>query len=283
MTHLTRIYDPDMADMENAESKGTINILRRPTRLQMEGKTIQLARFGVILAFLLLLCAFLTPPTAFAQTGSRAHCTPLVVTIEGGSTVSGGKSMERLAKQLAGEVDVHIVNVDNKYFYGIKGFFDILVMDQDNADGLANYLADLGLWPIVILGHSLGGATAHYVASKIPVSLLVTLDAVSRPDDVRHPGYGAKWINVYAHNHWWGLGDSIGEDWEHEPNADINLKLTSTRHKAVVPMFNAAAKDVYRALRSCTRSPYPNSGFNREVFRQLCAIDDVDCRQFPSR
>ena len=224
---------------------------------------------------LLLIVCSLAQLVSTSSQAAAAACEPLLVTIEGGSS-SGGDSMATLSVQLVERVSSYVINVDNKYFFE-DGLLWIPHFDNEDATRLSEYLSDIGLWPIVLIGHSLGGTTAYEIASRIPISLVVTLDAVSTPDNMQHPGNGVKWINVYAYNHWWGLGNSLGEDWQYEPNADENRVLKRTSHHAVVRMFNEAHEDVYDALRSCTRNPSRRAGLNREVMQELCEHDGISC------
>lgn len=270
-----------------------------------------------ICGLILALSGLFSVPVALSQTNDETSCTPVVVAIEGGADI-GGRSIEQLAKKLVPNVHGYVISVDNHYLFdktifnwwlngdkSIKierdnilsdlavGLIDLKlfiakkvpVFDSEDADRLAKILADLGLWPIVLIGHSLGGASAHYIASRINVSLLLTLDAVSSPDDQPHPGGGAKWINVYAKNYL-GMGDGWGEDWEYEPNADVNRHLKSTSfhdHYKVIWMFNRASDDVYSALNRCTPNPHAQHGLDEELYRKLCHANIEEVRCFEGR
>ena len=254
----------------------TIRCKRRMCRTWRGGEA--LLRSSPLLALIVVGLLQLAPDSAEAATPS---CEPWVVTIEGGWSSSSGDSMKELSQKLMGKVrsNVNVINFDNGYFFR-RSFLGIPVLDSHpitraNLTTLVDAMSGFG--PIVIIGHSLGGATAHAVSRIIPVSLLVTLDAVSYPDDRPHPGNGTKWINVYAYNHWYGLGNSIGVDWEHESDADENLKLYKTSHSDVIKMFNQASQDIYDALNDCKRRDSRRRS-NDEAIRHLCEHNDgVTC------
>ena len=227
-----------------------------------------------LLSLALISVGVLHAPAVQSKIDKGSPCTPLVVTIEGGAS-SGGQGIQRLARALVPNTYGYVIVVDNNYFFD-RSTLGFPSFDPADGDRFADILSKLGLWPIVIIGHSLGGSSGHSIASRIPVSLLLTLDAVSHPDDVPHPGGGAKWTNVYAKNFLF-YGNSVGEDWEHEPNADKNHGLRFTRHYHVIKMFNRAASDVYRVIRTCTHESVRTDRLNKDVYRNLCAHDGVRC------
>ena len=126
-------------------------------------------KLKVISSVAITLAVVLVDTTASAG----SHCEPLLVTIEGGSASSGGQSIEDLYAQLDslyfGSI-VRIMNIDNKYFF-TGG--PIPTSREGQMDIFAGVLVNLGFWPIVIVGHSLGGSTAHDIASRVPISLLL--------------------------------------------------------------------------------------------------------------
>ena len=224
-----------------------------------------------------LLLSLVFAPVAWSAT----TCDPLLVLIEGGFSSSEGRSMEDLYKTLSSDwTSVSIVLIDNEYF--AAG----VVVDARDRDfsKLQRWFNAGGFWPVVVVGHSLGGASAYVLAQSTPTTLLVTLDAVAHPDENDHPG--VRWVNVYAKNAPqllqfvvpWFLGDSLGEDWEHEDNADVNIPVRWTSHSNVHKLFWSAKGELYDALESCPMRP---TGVGRRTdatqILDLCGHDGVNC------
>ena len=219
------------------------------------------------------------------HTRAQPMCNPLLVLVEGGSASSDGSSMEALARDLfdrySKEERTTVVSVDNGYFFSPKWWSLWTIphvgdVESENMDTVATMIRDSGHWPVVLVGHSLGGSTAYEIASSTPTSLLVTLDAVSSPDNV--PSLDMTWwINVFAHNHLF-KGDSIGEDWEHEPNADSNIRMKKTSHSAARSMFERVEGDILNVLRSCYDRPQelPRK-LDISVTTGLCRVDQINC------
>ncbi len=267
-------------------SQYTINVAAEsgpsfPTKAMFRYRKIAFNR--AVCGLFLTLNGLFNVPMALSQTSDGTSCIPVIVAIEGGAG-SGGESIRKLAKQLVPNVHGYVISVENDYFFdGLRWIFPVFgsrwifpVFDDDDADNFAETLKNLGLWPIVLIGHSLGGSSAHSIASRIDISLLLTLDAVSTPDDKSHPGGGAKWINVYAKNFFF-LGNSSGEDWEHEPKADVNNSLKNTGHYEVIKMFNSAAEAVYNALNRCTKNPHDQHRLDKRIYKSLCGTTGVYC------
>ena len=101
--------------------------------------------------------------------------------------------------------------------------------------------------PIVIIGHSLGGAVAAYFAEEIHTDLLVTLDPVSTGQPDGKPRYAKYWIHVYLKGDNW-----LMLDWQHIRGADQNLHL-GMNHNDVMAMYNhpgvAGTVDAYLRCR----------------------------------
>ena len=214
---------------------------------------------------------------------SATTCHPLLILIEGGFGSSDGDSMEGLYKILSDDLDtISIVLLDNEYF--ANG----LTVDGRDFDfkNIPKWLKEAGFWPVVVVGHSLGGASAYFLAKSTPTKLLVTLDAVSSPDEKPHPGAGVRWVNVYAKNAhplvqiitFFYLGDSLGVDWEHEGNADLNVPVRWTSHSDVSKMFFRAKDEIVDALVSCPSRP---RGVNEQTgirdFLLFCKDDGINC------
>ena len=222
---------------------------------------------------------------AVSTTSAATHCEPLLVTIEGGAS-SGGSSIRKLYRHLDdvySKQEIRVMNIDNSYFFtrfSIRNWNPIPVAREGEMESFAEILKMFGFWPIVLVGHSLGGSTAHDIASRVPISLLVTLDAVSSPDNLPHPNLGARWINVYAKNRWlvWGWGNGIGEDWEYEGAADRNEKMTNTGHYRIFEMFSTVSEDVSDALHDCTSKPPQIDPPSTLAYRMFCAgAKDLRC------
>ena len=216
-------------------------------------------------------------------TWTQYRCDPLLVLIEGGSASSDGLSMERLARDLFDSYTTQhrttVVSIDNGYFFEPKwwSLWTIPYAGEEEEKDMgivADTIQESGHWPVVVVGHSLGGSTAYDIATMATISLLVTLDAVSTPDDV--PSLDAPWINVYAINKW-GHGDSIGEDWEYERNADWNVGMENTSHSAVSSMFKRAENVILDSLHKCDRPDHVEETLDLRFVTGLCRNDLINC------
>lgn len=210
-------------------------------------------------------------------------CHPLLLMIEGGggSSLSEGTSIEDLAVIVNKELnnkssneyrrDITVIELDNGIFW--KSIRWITRSEKR----IARLVERSGFWPIVIVGHSMGGDAAYNIASKLDPSppLLVTFDPVSnRIDKKKH---ARKWINVY---------DTMPSKipftsvpvfpvWGKVESADKNIGLHMD-HKNVNLMYRKVEKDIKNALNSC---PYNSSiKINPKYLKYLCKkIDGVDC------
>ena len=233
-----------------------------------------------ICALLLIVSGSLNVPIVQSQIDNGSPCKPLVIAIEGG-ILSGGVGIRNLTRYLVPRIHGYVISVENLYLFSKPEFLPIppymffIGYNSKVAAIFARKFSRLGLWPIVMIGHSVGGASAHAISSMIPVSLLVTLDAVSYPDNQPHPGNGARWINVYARNRLW-VGNSIGEDWEFEPNADDNIGI-NTSHFKVETMFKRVENIVNDVLRTCTPNPHKRGGAKHQVYKNICSIYGIYC------
>ena len=93
------------------------------------------------------------------------------------------------------------------------------------------------------------------------------------------PKAGAEsWINIYAYNHFWGLGNSLGEDWEFEENADDNVKMKYTSHYSIPNMYYKAEVQILHVLDSCTqRPPDIENRLERRIVSGFCRNRYVKC------
>ena len=215
------------------------------------------------------LLAFASLNTALAASDGACH--PLLLMIEGGGPSSDGSSMEgltdRISKSLAGG-GVTVVNVDNGPFW--TAFFH-RYRPRKVKDAVQR-IQEAQYWPLVIVGHSLGAATAWHLARSLPTSLLVTLDGVSYNDNRRAPANARQWRNV------WVDQDAFGPDWGPEPNADVDYSVGDFSHSDVQQMwsvshrrYGSVADAVSRAL-ECQGVPTrePQS-------KLLCDLEAVGC------
>ena len=203
---------------------------------------------------------------------TRSQCHPLLLMIEGGGPSSDGSSMEGLANRVSkslGKKGVTVVNVDNGPFWTAvwHNFRPKEVRDAVRQIEAARF------WPVVIVGHSLGAATAWHLAHAIPTSLLVTLDGVSFRDNRSMPANARHWRNVWVNR------NAFGPDWGTEPNADIDYSVGDYDHSNVQAMwsksvgaYGSAESAVSRAL-ACQVTgrlvePMP---------KELCSLDAVGC------
>lgn len=99
--------------------------------------------------------------------------------------------------------------------------------------------------PLIIMGHSNGGATAYDLAARLctrksrPASLLVTFDPVSRIDPRARRIGADTWLHTYVPYHTPVI--RVGGPWRSERAADLNL-LVQTTHGGVPDMW-AATRD----------------------------------------
>ena len=102
--------------------------------------------------------------------------------------------------------------------------------------------------PIVIIGHSLGAASAHLIALHLPrPSLLITLDGVSwwgHLEHLPHPGTGKRWINVNAIDNGWG------PDWHEQGYADRYFPIDA-EHGDIFKMLSPFREEVNEWIQKC--------------------------------
>ena len=201
---------------------------------------------------------------------ARPTCDPLLLLVEGGSGSSDGASIEKLASQLGNEyrgLGVTVSNVDH------EPFFDSLYFLGRQQDRAVAFIEKSNHSPIVIVGHSLGAHTAYKIASKMDVSLLVTLDGVSffgHGSHIPHPGANVRWIDIDAP----GLfaGNGIGPDWDGQNNADVSESVDAS-HYDVEKMFEPAKEYVRGTLTSCPSS----IALGEANEKTLCNVPGVEC------
>ena len=177
-----------------------------------------------------------------------AQCRPLLILIEGGGGGKAGGAVQVLAdyfrRTYSGDVQINVMDNDQFWFaYNFRSNnFDYQV------NTISEQIARGAHFPIVIIGHSLGGSVAAKFASRIPTDLLVTLDPVSRPTPTHErPPWARHWIHVYVKGDNWFI-----PDWQHQYGADQNIHLPTTPHSDVISMYNQVAGPVDEYLR-CRR------------------------------
>ena len=199
-------------------------------------------------------------------------CHPLLLMIEGGGPSSDGSSMERLTGRISKSLSdrgVTVVNVDNGPFWTAvwHNFRPKEVKDA------VRRIKEGRFWPLVIVGHSLGAATAWHLAQSLPTSLLVTLDGVSYNDDRSAPANARQWRNV------WVTQTTFGRpDWGYEPNADVDYTVGDFNHSDVQRMWSANVSPFGRVADAVSHalecqgvaSPEPQP-------RLLCDLEAVGC------
>ena len=176
-----------------------------------------------------------------------AQCKPLLILIKGGGGGKTGGGIQTLAdyfrKTYSGDIQINVM--DNDQFWFLFNF------RENNFNYQANIISEQinrgRHFPIVIIGHSMGGYVAARFATRIPTDLLLTLDPVSyaQPKNVK-PQWAKHWIHIYLR------GDALGiPDWQHQNSADRNIHL-HTDHFDVINMYNQVSGTVDAYLR-CRR------------------------------
>ena len=241
--------------------------LEKTLRISQPRKSLSQTKFALVAIAVLVINA--TP--CFAN----SHCNPLLVMIEGGARSSDGPSMEKLVDDIQDDFasrGIAIADLDNGPFSSIKtAIFPYL--KKAKVQEAAKQIKSSNHWPVVIVGHSLGAATAWDLANSMPIQLLVTLDGVSFRQD-RRPAMAVSWRNVWVNK------NAPGPDWKSEP-ADIDYTIGNYSHSDVEkmwswrhPKFGSVEDAVLKALLKCPRSirvSPPKPG-------ELCKLDSVGCK-----
>lgn len=118
---------------------------------------------------------------------------------------------------------------------------------------------------VLIIGHSLGGATGYGLASRLPKHsspvVLVTLDPVGRFTRGKEELQNAIWINVYAGKKKGTFGDyiaKIGGAWDDRPSAKSSDGLDDADHGSVSDMLNFIMADLLSILKNPYKVSLPN-------------------------
>ena len=185
----------------------------------------------------LVACGLLT-----AHAWAASGCKPLFLLMEGGSGNNAGAAMQDLANELRSishQRGIFVDTPDNDEFWRGKGIQDPAV------DKKVSSIKGGGYDPLVIVGHSRGGALGFRLANDLPTTLLVTLDPISyaRPD--ARPRSVQRWVHVYVKGNLLG---PIYPEWGYQLYADRNIHL-DLGHNDVRGMYAVIAREVEAALR----------------------------------
>ena len=186
-------------------------------------------------AIVLLVYTTCWSPPVWSQNSSQV-CKPLLLLIEGGAESSrDGESVEFLANEIVpryNQEGIPVVLMDNAFFWNKYTWL------PSNGEDASQKLIRSRYWPIVMVGHSMGGATAYNLAQRVPTELVVTLDAVSFADRRRRPANARTWINVWVGSNYDNLpgcclpiyGDGFGPDWDKREGADLDIYAGAQSH-----------------------------------------------------
>lgn len=258
-----------MLASERATFRNENMVSKKPQReIRYLFREICPCRLSTVAIFRIVLLALtLVAPKSFAE----SQCNPLLMLIEGGFDSSSGQavSIPRLADAIRRDYSdkgITVTVVDNGPYWE-QIFLGLVPKFLPNrVRKTASTLKRAGYWPLVIVGHSLGGATAYHLSRRYPTSLLVTLDPVSMSGNRAHlerPQGSARWINVISSE------DAVGPDWGYQKNAE-NIWVDAG-HSDTEIMFDRVKDKILEILSRCSKS------IKEPKSKELCAIDGVDC------
>ena len=200
------------------------------------------------------------------------QCDPLLLMVEGGGPSSDGSGIEGLTNRVSesfANKGVTVVNVDNGPFWTAV-WHNYRPKKVRNA---VQRIKDSRFWPVVVVGHSLGAATAWHLADSIPTVLLVTLDGVSFWDNRPMPANAGHWRNV------WVDRNAFGPDWGTEPNADIDYSSGDFGHGDVQAMWSTKSR-AYGSLADAVSHALAcrgTTGRSEPKPKELCKLDAIGC------
>lgn len=144
-----------------------------------------------------------------------------------------------------GNIARTIVISGDPYWEGVIPKFQ-----HDVSKTAADHLSKSKYDPIILIGHSLGGSTAHSIAGLVKTtSLLLTLDAVSNDGMKYHlskPKFAKTWVHVDL------VSNNFGHAWNTQNNADYSyIADESVGHSNTVNMYKLAESHVKDALDRC--------------------------------
>ena len=252
----------------------------------------------------------LSSVNCFAQSYSTP-CNPLLILIEGanqyiGSAETDGSSMVDLAGDIFDEFNkknISVIVMDNDPYWSdleltifevlLRMPYPLTILQRilgsntilwEKMEETSRAIYNSGFNPVVIVGHSFGGATGYYLADNFPVKLLVTLDAISRPYEhhKRKPYLAQEWWNIWVDDNFGKVGEVafFPKSWRKHLPADVNYHIRGdVSHSDVMTMwlsrhkkYGSAKNAVLRALSDISLDCFKE--FNPS---ELCNIDSVGC------
>lgn len=143
-----------------------------------------------------------------------------------------------------------------------RGFWNwVFFWQPEYASSEAAKINTSGYWPVVMVGHSMGGPTARYISLLLDedkTTLLVTLDAMNwSPEQYTKPDRAGEWINVWLPTS--APFKFLRLDWDAQKNADADIRINrgdmthyEIDHRNAEGMYNHYVEDkVLAALQSC--------------------------------
>ena len=207
--------------------------------------------------------------STFTSNVFASNCKSLLLFVEGGgwteAKFTSGWRLREIAEIYSEEYpQVAVISASHEAY-----MLDLFYFDFEAIEDAADSISQSTVAPIVIVGHSLGAATAYEIADALPTwrqnqyLLLITLDGVSwDPNNFWNLrigerrwlplGSGKKWIDVNAIGNWgiFGCHNGAGPDWDGQANADRKINVNAC-HKEVDKMLIKVKSDINDWLTNC--------------------------------